>query len=78
MAAFNSARNGGPGDSQEYDFLFKIVLIGDSHLDYLAAQSCEFEFIFLSNYAEMDDWENFCSKKNIDHFPDLSSLINYF
>ena len=30
MAAFNSARNGGPGDSQEYDFLFKIVLIGDT------------------------------------------------
>lgn len=56
----------------------KIVLIGDSHLDYLAAQSCEFEFIFLSNYSEMDDWENFCSKKNIDHFPDLSSLINNF
>ncbi|MHC8732349.1 HAD family hydrolase [Arenicellales bacterium IMCC56312] len=57
---------------------YKIILIGDSHLDYLAAQSCGSEFIFLSSYTEMVDWENFCLEKNIDHFPNLASLISYF
>ena len=50
------------------------LLIGDSRLDYLAAKSCGFDFVFISGYTDMEHWHTFCSENSLKHFPDLHTL----
>jgi phosphoglycolate phosphatase-like HAD superfamily hydrolase len=52
----------------------KGLLIGDSHLDYIAAKSCGFDFVFISGYTDMDDWLAFCTENGLRHHPDLKSF----
>ena len=53
----------------------RALLIGDSRLDYVAAKSCGFDFVFISGYTDMEHWQTFCSENSLEHFPDLQTLL---
>lgn len=41
------------------------LFIGDSKYDYQAAKSAELDFVFLSNWTEVRDWQTFCELNKI-------------
>ena len=61
--------------TMKFDHTVRGIFIGDSRLDYLAAQSCNFDFIFMSDFTELQDWETFCSDERLRITPNLGSLI---
>ncbi|MDY6937874.1 MAG: HAD hydrolase-like protein [Cyanobacteriota bacterium] len=50
------------------------VFFGDSKYDYQAAQAVGLDFIFLSEWSEVKDWQKFCRERDIPHFESLSSI----
>ena len=52
----------------------KVLFIGDSRLDYIAADASGFDFVFLSGYTEMENWKAFCAENSVSHYPDLQTL----
>lgn len=54
------------------------VFFGDGRQDHLAARDNEIEFIFISNYTDMDDWREYCSEHEIRHFTDLAAAHENF
>jgi phosphoglycolate phosphatase-like HAD superfamily hydrolase len=52
----------------------RALFIGDSRLDHQAAQNCDFDFIFLSGYTDMDDWRDYCAANRLNHYTDLTTL----
>ena len=52
----------------------KALLIGDSQLDCIAADACGFDFVFISGYTEMENWQAFCAENSVSHYPDLQTL----
>lgn len=53
----------------------RALMIGDSRLDYIAAKSCGFDFVFISGYTEMEHWRTFCAENSLKHYPDLQTLL---
>jgi HAD superfamily hydrolase (TIGR01549 family) len=51
------------------------LFIGDSKYDYEAASRAGLDFIFLSDWTEVADWQDFCAEKNINHLPKIASLL---
>ena len=51
-----------------------VLMIGDSRQDYIAANSCGFDFVFISGYTDMEHWQEFCNENSLQHFPDLYAL----
>ena len=41
------------------------LFIGDSKYDYQAAKSAELDFVFLSDWTEVRDWQDYCEQNNI-------------
>jgi len=60
---------------RQFDTTIRGVFIGDSRLDYLAAQSCNLDFIFMSDFTDFKDWAQFCSDENLRSTPNLGPLI---
>ncbi|MDB9536237.1 HAD hydrolase-like protein [Dolichospermum planctonicum CS-1226] len=50
------------------------VFFGDSKYDYQAADSVGLDFIFLSGWTEVKDWQSFCDDHQLPHFHSLSDL----
>lgn len=57
---------------------YPALFIGDSKLDFLAAQTNNLDFIFLSDWSDFKDYKQFCIKNNIMTFNNLNSLIKFF
>lgn len=51
------------------------LFIGDSKYDFEAATRAGLDFVFLSEWTEVKDWQDFCRINNITVLPRLSSLI---
>ena len=51
------------------------LFIGDALSDYLAAQSHNMDFVYLSGHSDWNDGTDFCIKHNIDYFNDFTDLI---
>ena len=47
------------------------LFFGDSVYDYEVSKYFNFDFVFVSNWTELDDWSNFCKKNKIKHIPNL-------
>lgn len=51
------------------------LFVGDSKYDYEAAKSAGLDFVFVSDWTEVKDWQHFCESNQIDHAPNLSALL---
>lgn len=52
------------------------LFLGDSQYDYKAANSAKLDFVFLSNWTEVTNWENWCNTLNIQNIASLQELLN--
>lgn len=50
------------------------LFLGDSKYDYQAAIVAGLDFVFLSAWSEVKDWEDWCQIQEIKHTPDISAL----
>lgn len=53
------------------------LFLGDSKYDYEAATTANLDFIFLSDWSEVDNWEAWANANNIKVLPSLNRLINH-
>lgn len=74
----------GSPDSKEYIFERELrenningpaLFIGDSKYDYFSSNKYGLDFIFLSQWTEVDNWKSFCEENGIRHVEHLH-LIN--
>ena len=47
------------------NIIFPAVLVGDSKLDHEVAMEFNLDFIFVSKWTDMSDWNNYCIKNNL-------------
>lgn len=51
------------------------LFVGDSKYDYEAATRAGLDFVFLSDWTEVKDWQHYCQENSINILPRLSSLL---
>lgn len=51
------------------------LFLGDSKYDYQAANAAGLDFVFLSQWSEVDDWKTWCSSLNIDIRSNINALL---
>ena len=51
------------------------LFIGDSKYDHKASTAAGLDFIFVSDWTEVPDWQEFCTENKIKVLPNLSSLM---
>lgn len=54
---------------------FPALFVGDSKYDYQAATKAGLDFVFLSGWTEVRDWEIFCQTNNINVMPNIKTLL---
>lgn len=50
------------------------LFLGDSKYDYQAANAAGLDFVFLSQWSEVSDWQTWCSSLNIDIRSNINAL----
>ncbi len=53
------------------------LFLGDSIYDYDCAAAYSLDFLFISDWSEVEDWQNFCLKENIQYISKLNDLLYY-
>lgn len=53
----------------------KALFLGDSAYDYRAANKAGLDFVFISQWSEVQNWESFVQKHNLNTFSTLGQLI---
>lgn len=51
------------------------LFIGDSRYDYQASTNAGLDFVFLSDWTDLEDWRGFCNAHQIRMLPNLGALI---
>ena len=54
----------------------KTLFFGDSEYDYLVSKNYNMDFIFISQWTELNEWENFIQKNKIKSFKNISDFLN--
>ena len=54
---------------------FPAIFLGDSKLDYYSAKKYEIDFIFLYEWTDLSNWEQFCSGNNINYAKNLGIFL---
>lgn len=52
------------------------LFVGDSKYDFQSARNASFDFVFISQWTEVDGWSNWIEKENIFSVEDVKGLIN--
>ena len=52
------------------------LFIGDSRYDFQAASAAGLDFVFLSDWTDMQDWQGFCQSHQIAVLANLGGLLN--
>ena len=52
------------------------LFIGDSKYDYEAAHRAGLDFVFMSNWTEVADWQEYCEAHRLASLPNVSALLN--
>jgi phosphoglycolate phosphatase-like HAD superfamily hydrolase len=55
---------------------FPVVFLGDSKYDIETAEKFNFDFIFVSGWTDLEDWQNICQEKNLKTIEYISDLKN--
>ena len=53
------------------------LFLGDSKYDYLAASTAGLDFIFVSQWTELPEWEKFVKEKSLHSISYVKNLLNY-
>ena len=51
------------------------LFLGDSKYDHQAATKAGLDFVFLSDWTEVSDWQLYCAKNNIVTYKNMESLL---
>ena len=54
---------------------FPALFVGDSKYDYQAATKAGLDFVFLSDWTEVKDWQSFCAENNIVSYKNMAELL---
>lgn len=52
------------------------LFLGDSKYDYLAANKAGLDFVFLSDWTEVKDWQDWVNENNLKSYSNLEDLIS--
>ncbi len=80
---FNGGIFGSPDNKDEIlareltnnNIVHPALFIGDSKYDYQAATAAGLDFVYLSDWSEVKDWQDWCLSYQITQLPDLKELI---
>ena len=80
---FNGGIFGSPDDKEKILAREKLtknidgnaLFLGDSKYDYLAANKAGLDFVFLSDWTEVKDWQNWVSENSLRNYPNVESLV---
>jgi phosphoglycolate phosphatase-like HAD superfamily hydrolase len=53
------------------------IFFGDSKYDYQVAVKASVDFIFISSWSEVDDWESFCRSYSLFHYSNLEEFSSF-
>lgn len=57
------------------NIILPALFIGDSKYDYQAATSAGLDFVFLSDWTEVKDWQSYCVENNIVNYANMGELL---
>ena len=55
---------------------YPALFLGDSKYDFEAATRAGLDFIFISDWTEVSNWQTYCAENNIVAVPNVSQLLN--
>ncbi|MEO6118150.1 MAG: HAD family hydrolase, partial [Methylotenera sp.] len=55
---------------------FPALFLGDSKYDFEAASAAGLDFVFISDWTEVPDWQAYCSANNLNVMRNISSLLD--
>jgi phosphoglycolate phosphatase-like HAD superfamily hydrolase len=61
---------------KENKIKYPVLFFGDSKYDYDVSKFFNFDFIFVSNWTELNNWKEFCANNNLIHIPNLEFFLN--
>jgi phosphoglycolate phosphatase-like HAD superfamily hydrolase len=59
----------------KYRDLSSLVFLGDSRYDHEVAVVHNLDFVFISDWTEVDDWKVFCSHNSLKNVPRIADLL---
>ena len=59
----------------EENIINPALFLGDSKYDYKAAQAAKMDFVFVSGWTEVDDWEEFCTANDLDNVSSVTDFL---
>lgn len=51
------------------------LFLGDSKYDYQAAKTAQLDFVFLNEWTEVNDWQEWCQEKKIKTMKNIENLV---
>lgn len=57
------------------NILTPALFLGDSKYDFKASKAAGLNFVFISGWSEVDDWEVFCEDNQITHYNSLKHIL---
>ncbi len=81
---FEAGIFGGPDQKEEVlareksngNIQFPALFLGDSKYDHQAATNAGLDFVFLSEWTEVADWQAYCTENNIIELHNISQLLS--
>lgn len=55
---------------------FPALFVGDSKYDHEASTAAGLDFIFVSDWTEVPDWQKYCEQHKLNVFPSIQALLN--
>ena len=55
---------------------FPALFVGDSKYDHQAASRAGLDFVFLTDWTEVHDWQAYCEENDINVALNISALLN--
>ncbi len=55
---------------------FPALFLGDSKYDFEAASAAGLDFVFISDWTEVPDWQVYCTSNNLNVMRNISSLLD--
>lgn len=62
-------------EKQNGNLQFPALFVGDSKYDFEAATLAGLDFVFLSDWTEVADWQSFCEERHLRVRPSIRSLL---
>ena len=56
---------------------FPALFIGDSKYDFEAATRAGLDFVFLSDWTEVPDWQEFCAVNKLTIIRNITQLVSF-